>query len=95
MFVGIMKLELRFAPVASIKEKRKIVNRIKMKVAARFKVCTAEVDDQDYYNSSVIGVTYISNTRDHAVSKGQKITQFLEEYESHIFYDSAVIVEEY
>lgn len=95
MFIGIMKIELRFPPVSSIKDKRKIVNRIKMKVANRFKVCTAEVDDQDYYNSSIIGVTFISNTRDHAVKKGQKIAVFLEEYESHIYYDSAIIVEEY
>ena len=95
MFIGIMKIQLNFSPVNSIKEKRKIINRIKMKIASRFKVSIAEIDDQDYYNSSVIGLSYISNTRNHANSRGQNIITFLENYESEIFHDYNLLIEEY
>jgi uncharacterized protein len=95
MFIGIMKIELRFHPVSSLKEKRSIINRVKMKLAARFKISIAEVDDQELYNSSVLGVCFISNTKDHAASRGQNLITFLEKFESDIFYDYNLIVEEY
>jgi hypothetical protein len=95
MFIGIMKIQLNFSPVSSIKEKRKIINRIKMKIASRFKVSIAEVDDQDYYNSSVLGLSYISNTKNHANSRGQNIITFLENYESEIFHNYNLLIEEY
>lgn len=95
MFVGIMKIELRFSPVSSLKDKRKIINRVKMKLAHRFKISIAEVEDQALYNSSVIGVAFISLKRNHAVSRCQKIVKFLEEYESDVFYDNNMIIEEY
>jgi len=66
-----------------------------MKVSSRFKVSIAEIDDQEYYNSSVIGVAFISNKKDHAVSKGQNIIAFLENNESDIFHDYDLVVEEY
>lgn len=95
MFIGIMKIQLNFSPVSSIKDKRKIINRIKMKIASRFKVSIAEVDDQDYYNSSILGLSYISNTKNHANSRGQNIITFLENYESEIFHDYNLLIEEY
>ncbi len=95
MFVGIIKIELRFHPVHSIKQKRSIVSRVKTKIASRFKVSVAEIEDQDLYNSSVIGICFVSNKRDHAVSKGQKITTFLEDTESDIFHDYDLLIEEY
>ena len=90
-----MKIQLNFSPVSSIKDKRKIINRIKMKIASRFKVSVAEVDDQDYYNSSILGLSYISNTKNHANSRGQNIITFLENYESEIFHDYNLLIEEY
>jgi uncharacterized protein len=95
MFVGILKIELRFHPVSSIKEKRNMVNSVKEKIRSRFKTAIAEVDDQDLYNSSVIGISYISNSRNHAVTKGQNIITFLESNESEIFHDYNLLVEEY
>lgn len=95
MFVCIMKIELRFPPVSSIKDKRKIVNSVKMKIDSRFKVAVAEVDDQDLYNSSLLGLSFVSLYRDHSVSKGQKIVKYLETNMSEFFYDYNMIVEEY
>jgi uncharacterized protein len=95
MFVGIMKIELRIHVVSSLKDKRSIINRVKMKLASRFKISIAEVDDQELYNSSVLGVCFISNTKDHATSRAQNVITFLEKFESDVFYDYNMIVEEY
>jgi uncharacterized protein YlxP (DUF503 family) len=95
MFVSIMKIELRFPPVSSIKDKRKIVNSVKMRIFSHFKVPAAEVDDQDLYNSSLLGLSFVSLKKDHSVSKAQKIVKFLEENASEVFYDYDLVVEEY
>lgn len=95
MFVGIMKIELRFPPVASLKDKRKIVNRVKMKLAAKYKISVSEVEDQALYNSSVLGLSFVSLKRDHALTRCNKIVEFLEENESDVLYDYNSIIEEF
>jgi uncharacterized protein YlxP (DUF503 family) len=90
-----MKIELRFPPVPSIKDKRKIVNSVKMKIFSHFKIPAAEVDDQELYNSSVIGLSFVSLKKDHCVSKGQKIISFIGEHQPEYLYDHDMIVEEY
>jgi uncharacterized protein len=95
MYVCIMKIELRFPPVPSIKDKRKIVNSIKMKIFSHFKITVAEVDDQDLYNSAMLGLCFISLTRDHCVSRGQKIITFIENHDPEYLYDHDMVVEEY
>jgi uncharacterized protein len=95
MYIGIMKIELRFPTVESIKDKRRIVNRVKDRIAARFKVSIAEIENQDSYGSSILGICYVSNKSTHATEKGQNIFTFLENNESDIFHDYNLIVEEY
>lgn len=95
MFIGIMKIELRFHSVYSLKDKRSIVNSVKQKIFSRFKTSISEVEDQDLYNSSVIGLTFVSNKRNHAVTKGQNIVSYLEDYQSDIFYDYNLLIEEF
>ena len=95
MYVCIIKIELRFPPVPSIKDKRKIVNSVKMKIFSHFKIPAAEVDDQELYNSSVIGLSFVSLKKDHCVSKAQKIISFLEEHQGEYLYDHDMLVEEY
>jgi uncharacterized protein len=90
-----MKIELRFPPVPSIKDKRKIVNSVKMRIASHFKINVAEVDDQELYNSALLGLSFVSLKKDHCVSKSQKIVSFLENNCSDVFYDYEAIVEEY
>jgi len=95
MYIGIMKIELRFPPVSSIKDKRKIVNSVKDRIFSRFKVSISEIEDQDSYNSSVLGISFISIRGDHANSRGQKIYTFLEDSYPDVFHDYNLIVEEY
>lgn len=95
MFVGVMKIELRFPPVASLKDKRKIVNRVKMKLAAKYKFSVSEVEDQALYNSAVLGLSFVSLKKDHALTRCNKIVEYLETNESDVFYDYSSLVEEY
>jgi uncharacterized protein len=95
MYIGIMKIELRFQAVTSIKVKRNIINKVRMRLNSRFKISIAEAEDQDLYNSSVLGLCFVSNKKDHAVSKCQNILTFLEEHESDVFHDYNFVVEQY
>ena len=95
MFVGIIKIELRMNTVFSLKDKRKIVSSVKNKLAARFKISVSEVEDQKLYNSSVLGLSFVSLKRNHAVTKGQNIIRFMEDYVSDVFHDYNMIIEEY
>jgi len=90
-----MKIELMFPPVSSIKDKRKIVNSVKMKVLSHFKIPVSEVDDQELYNSSVLGLAFVTIKNDHCISKSQKIVTFLEEHCSDVFYDHDILIEEH
>lgn len=90
-----MKIDLKIHAAFSLKEKRKVVNSIKHKLSARFKVAVAEVDDQEFHNSAIIGVSFISMKKPHAVTRGQNIVTFLEENASDVFNDYSFIVEEY
>ena len=60
MFVGIMKIELSIPSVLSIKDKRKVVNSVKAKISNRFKISVSEVEDQELYDSSVLGLSFVS-----------------------------------
>ena len=90
-----MKIELRFHTVYSLKDKRSIVNSVKQKIFSRFKTSISEIEDQDLYNSSVLGLTFVSNKKNHAVTKGQNIVSYLENHQSDIFYDYNLLIEEY
>ena len=90
-----MKIELRFHTVYSLKDKRSIVNSVKRKIFSRFKISISEIEDQDLYNSSVLGLSFVSNKKNHAVTKGQNIVSYLENHQSDIFHDYNLLIEEY
>ena len=90
-----MKIELRFHTVYSLKDKRSIVNSVKQKIFSRFKISISEIEDQDLYNSSVLGLSFVSNKKNHAVTKGQNIVSYLENHQSDIFHDYNLLIEEY
>lgn len=90
-----MKIDLRIHTVFSIKEKRQLVNSIKSRLASRFKVAVAEVEDQDLYNSALLGLCFISLKKNDAVAKVQNIVKFLEDNVSDVFNDYNYVIEEY
>jgi hypothetical protein len=62
MVIGVLRLGLHLEGVASLKEKRGVVQRILGRCRNRFPVSAAEVDDQDCWQSAVLGFAVISTS---------------------------------
>jgi hypothetical protein len=59
MFVGAYRIELFFPAAQSLKEKRSILNRTKTRLA-QLGLAVAEVDGQDLWQRSTLGVAAVS-----------------------------------
>lgn len=68
MIVGICKLDLRLHGCRSLKEKRRVLRRLKDKTFAAFGIPVAEVEHQDLWQRAGIGFAAVGN--DHGVIEG-------------------------
>ena len=80
MVIGIVQLELAIEWAMSIKDKRRVVKRLKDRLRNRFNVSVAEVGDNELWRSAVIGVAAVGNDAKFLQSVCQKIVNFVEEY---------------
>lgn len=78
MIIGTAKIYLYANWVHSLKEKRMIVKSIIAKVKHRYNVSIAEVENQDYHKSIVIGIACVSNTSTHANTVIQNVVDYIE-----------------
>ena len=63
MIIGILQLELRFSESHSLKEKRMILKSLKDRMRREFNIAVAELDGQDLWQSSRLGVAAIGNDK--------------------------------
>lgn len=78
MIIGTAKVYLYANWVHSLKEKRMIVKSIIAKVKHRYNVSIAEVENQDYHKSIVIGIACVSNTSRQANTVIQNVVAYIE-----------------
>jgi len=63
MPVGVITLEIHLPYAHSLKEKRAVVRKIRDRLRSRFNVAVAELDHQDVWQQTTLGVVSISNSR--------------------------------
>lgn len=78
MIIGTGKVYLYAEWVQSLKEKRMIVKSIIAKVKHRFNVSIAEVENQDYHKTIVIGIACVTNSSRLANSIIQNVIDYIE-----------------
>ena len=78
MNVGVAKITLRLAGSFSLKDKRRVVNSVRDRVRSKFNVAVAEVDQNDAWQTAVIGVTCVSNNVRHADQTLDNVLAFIE-----------------
>ncbi|HJN39301.1 MAG TPA: DUF503 domain-containing protein [Chloroflexota bacterium] len=61
MILGTLSVRLRLRGNRSLKEKRRIVKRLVMRIHNRFNVTIAEVGDNDLHQSAILGVACVAN----------------------------------
>lgn len=65
MPVGLLTLEIHIPEARSLKDKRQVLRSLKDRLRARFNVAVAELEHQDVWQSSVVGVVTLSNNAHH------------------------------
>lgn len=65
MPIGLVTLEIHIADARSLKDKRQILKSLKDRLRSHFNVAVAELDHQDVWQRSVVGVVGISAEEGH------------------------------
>jgi uncharacterized protein YlxP (DUF503 family) len=72
MPVGLLTLEIHVPDAQSLKDKRQVLRSLKDRLRGHLNVAVAELDFQDTWQRSVIGVVTLSNEERHASEELQK-----------------------
>jgi len=77
MHVSVCQIELRLPENHSLKGKRQVIKSIITRLQNKFKVSIAEVDNQDLWQLSTLGVACVSNHRKHADETLANVVKFV------------------
>jgi uncharacterized protein YlxP (DUF503 family) len=73
MPVGLLTLELHIPDAQSLKDKRQVLRSLKDRLRAKFNVAVAELDYQDTWQRSVVGIVTLSNEEQHVQESLQQV----------------------
>ena len=77
MNVGVCKVGLRLPENMSLKGKRRVLKSITTRVASKFNVAVAEVDDEELWQLATLGICCVSNNGRHANEVLSKVVDFI------------------
>ena len=78
MLVGLVRFDLRIPECRSLKQKRHVVKSLSGAIRARFDVSVAEVDHQDLWQRTAIGVAVVGAQEHHVRKVMHQIATFVE-----------------
>ena len=73
MPIGLLTLEIHIPDARSLKDKRQVLRSLKDRLRGHFNVAVAELDFEDTWQRSVIGVVTLSNEERHVEEALQKV----------------------
>jgi uncharacterized protein len=86
MPIGLLTLEIYLPEAHSLKDKRQVLRSLKDRLRGKFNVAVAELEGQDSWQRSVVGVVSLAN---NAGFLEQAMRSVLEESERHLGRDLA------
>jgi uncharacterized protein YlxP (DUF503 family) len=78
MIVGVLKLRLLLPENHSLKGKRGMIKRIQARVAGQFNISVGECDDQDLWQSAVLGFAVVGSSEPVVQATLQKVVDFVD-----------------
>jgi uncharacterized protein YlxP (DUF503 family) len=78
MIVGVLKLCLVLPENHSLKGKRGVIKRIQARVSEQFNISVGECDDQDLWQSSVLGFAVVGSSEAVVQATLQKVVEFVD-----------------
>ena len=79
MTVGVLRLTLLLHGVDTLKDKRRILRRLRDRIRSRFNVSWSEVDDQDHPGRASLGVVAVSGDGRYLDGLLNKVVDAVEE----------------
>jgi len=79
MVIGVSQITLHLPDSQSLKDKRQIIKSVMARVRNRFEVAIAEVEEQDRWQIAVLGVSCVSNSRQHSEEILGNVRRYIEE----------------
>lgn len=73
LVLGVLEIRMRLRSSHSLKEKRKVVRSLRDRIRARYNVSVAEVEDQELWQSIVLGVAAVGSDSGHVVKRLEEI----------------------
>lgn len=89
MFIGVGRFELFIPASSSLKDKRQVVRSVTGTVARKFNVSIAEVEFQDLWQRTALGVSCVSESAPHC----RKVMQEVEKAIDRCAIDGAEIID--
>jgi len=81
MVIGLLALDIHFPHCQSLKDKRKELNSLKGRIRQKYNVALAELDYQDTWQRTKIGLVTLNS---QAGIVEELLTKILKDVESHI-----------
>ncbi len=78
MYVAGCRVTLHLAASRSLKDKRQVVRSLSERLRRQFNVAVAEVDEQDVWQTAVLGLAAVSNTAAHAETQLERALEEIE-----------------
>jgi uncharacterized protein YlxP (DUF503 family) len=75
MPVGLLVLELHLPHAKSLKDKRQVLRSLKDRLRKKFNVAVAELEYQEVWNRSIVGVATLSNAAPHVERSLQEVLE--------------------
>ncbi len=79
MIIGACELTLHLPESHSLKDKRQVIKSIMARIRNQFEVAIAEVEDQDVWQIAKLGVSCVSNSKQHAGEILGRVQRYIEE----------------
>jgi uncharacterized protein YlxP (DUF503 family) len=76
--VGACMVTLHLAASCSLKDKRQVVRSLVARLRQRFNVAVAEVEEQDSWQTVVLGLAVVSNEAGHAAQQVDRLVAAIE-----------------
>lgn len=70
---GLLTLELHLPEAQSLKDKRQVLRSLKDRLRGHFNVAVAELDFEETWQRSVVGVVTLANEEQHVEESLQKV----------------------
>ena len=78
MVIGALEVNLLIGGSQSLKDKRMVLRSLKDRIRQTFNVSVAEVDDNDQWQTAILGVVTVTNDKAHANEMLSKVVNFIE-----------------